>query len=396
MALIAAVVLAPLSLAAPLKVYILAGQSNMEGHAHVRTFPHIAMDPETKPMYEMMTNDIGEAVTAERVWISYSGAKKGERLVQEGKLAAGYGAPVNGPKIGPEYTFGLTLEERIDGPILIIKTAWGGRSLSGNFRPPSCRPINESDLSEKEKEAFTSKGKNIEEKLLEVNQKVGLEYQWMVDHVKDVLANIKRVYPDYDESQGYELAGFVWFQGFNDLVNKFTYPNREEPDGFKEYTRLLTHFIKDVRKDFDAPKMPFVIGVMGLGGPIDMKTANIYQKRQQNLRNAMAAPAIMPEFNGNVHAVLTEKCWDMEIGALDEKWEKLKIIKKGIQRKNGLTAEQIRAECDAATAEMFTKEELELKSMATSNGGYHYMGSAKIIGQIGVAFADALAPAKNN
>lgn len=376
--------------AAPLKVYILAGQSNMEGHAKIETFPHIAMDPKTKPMHDLMTDDKGEPVTADRVWISYSGAKKGERVVKEGKLSVGYGAPVGGVKIGPEYTFGLTLQEHIDSPILIIKTAWGGRSLAGNFRPPSCRPVTAADLNETEKAAMTSKGGSIEEKLEVVNAKAGVEYQWMIDHVKDVLANIQRVVPDHDPKDGYEIAGFVWFQGFNDLVNKYTYPKREEPGGFSEYTRLLTHFIRDVRKDLDAPNMPFVIGVMGLDGPIDRETADIYALRKQNLRDAMAAPAAMPEFKGNVHAVLTETFWDPELGALEEKREKLKDINQEIQRRKDLNQEQKRAEMDAARDKMYTREELDLMALAMSNGGYHYMGSAKILGQIGVAFAEAL------
>ncbi len=378
--------------AAPLKVYILAGQSNMEGHARVSTFAHVAQDPESKELAKLMMNDKGEPRSAERVWISYSGAKNGERVVKEGKLTADYGAPVKGPKIGPEYTFGLTLEQRVDGPILLIKTAWGGRSLSGNFRPPSCRPITAADLNDTEKEAMTSKGASIDEKLKVVNEKAGVEYQWMVDHVKDVLANIKRVYPEYDPAQGYEIAGFVWFQGFNDLVNKFTYPKREEPDGFKEYTRLLSHFIRDVRKDFDAPNMPFVIGVMGLDGPIDKGTASIQKIRQQNLRDAMAAPAAMPEFKGNVHAVLTEKCWDSQLGALEDRRNLYKEKIQAAQRDKKLSEEERNALVEKLRSETFTPEQQQLFDTAISNFGYHYLGSAKIVGRIGVAFADALTP----
>ena len=40
----------------------------------------------------------------------------------------------------------------------------------------------------------------------------------MIEHVRKVLADIKRVVPEYDPKQGYELAGFVWFQGFNDYI----------------------------------------------------------------------------------------------------------------------------------------------------------------------------------
>ncbi len=47
------------------------------------------------------------------------------------------------------------------------------------------------------------------------------------------------------------LAGFVWLQGFNDLVDGQTYPNGD----YDEYSAVGT-FIRDVRNDLSAPKMP--------------------------------------------------------------------------------------------------------------------------------------------
>ena len=88
----------------------------------------------------------------------------------------------------------------------------------------------------------------------------------MIEHVRKVLADIKRVVPEYDPKQGYELAGFVWFQGFNDLVSDWTYDKRNQPGGYDLYGATAGDFIRDVRKDLSAPKMPFVIGVMGIGG----------------------------------------------------------------------------------------------------------------------------------
>lgn len=41
--------LSPYALAKPLKVFILAGQSNMEGHAAISTFDYIGKDPLTAP-----------------------------------------------------------------------------------------------------------------------------------------------------------------------------------------------------------------------------------------------------------------------------------------------------------------------------------------------------------
>ncbi len=121
--------------AAPLKVFILAGQSNMEGHAKIETFDYIGDDPATAPLLKRMRDDKGEPRVCDHTWISYftgkyDGSANGEGT---GKLTAGYGArddatKSNG-KIGPEFTFGLTMEAALKEPILIIKTAWGGRSL---------------------------------------------------------------------------------------------------------------------------------------------------------------------------------------------------------------------------------------------------------------------------
>ena len=56
--------------AKPLRVYILAGQSNMQGHAHVRTFDAIGMDPKTAPMLKEMRGADGTPRVCEKVWIS--------------------------------------------------------------------------------------------------------------------------------------------------------------------------------------------------------------------------------------------------------------------------------------------------------------------------------------
>ena len=58
-----------------------------------------------------------------------------DRNVKSGKLGVGYGA--DNIKIGPEYGFGLSMAQKIKGPILLIKASWGGKSLMYDFRPPS-------------------------------------------------------------------------------------------------------------------------------------------------------------------------------------------------------------------------------------------------------------------
>ncbi len=97
--------------AKPLKVFILCGQSNMEGHAQTRTFPAIAKDPKTADLYKEMVDADGKPVVCDDVWIAYSyGDFSGNPVGKKsGKLTAGFGSQhhVGTGKIGPEFTFGI-------------------------------------------------------------------------------------------------------------------------------------------------------------------------------------------------------------------------------------------------------------------------------------------------
>jgi hypothetical protein len=363
----------PRTEAKALKVYILAGQSNMQGHAKTTTFDYIGMDPKTAPILKEMRNSDGSPLVCEKVWISSVEGPK------QGKLTAGYGASARGPKIGPEFTFGIYMQKIVNEPILIIKTAWGGKSLHTDFRPPSggAYEFNESEL-----EAYKKKGKDINKAKADKIKATGHYYRLMLDHVKNVLKDPKKVCPAYDAKDGYELAGFVWFQGWNDMVNRNTYPNRDKPGGYDLYSKLMADFIRDVRKDLSVPKMPFVIGVMGVGG--------VNNSKQNHFRQAMAAPAALPEFKGNVTAVMTEKYWDPVLGELAERWNKVKSKSRSLSKDKSLTKAQRNVALDKFKAQTYTPEETALREKGASNAAYHYLGSAKILAQIGKAFAEAM------
>ncbi len=369
----------------PLQVFILAGQSNMQGHAKVSTFEHIGMDPATKPMLAEMLGADGKPKVCERVWITSLGCAEAE---QTGKLTAGFGASPE--KIGPEFTFGLTMQKFTDAPILLIKTSWGGKSLNTDFRPPSAGPyvFNEAQLA-----AFQKQGKDVAAMKAEKEKVTGVYYRLMVEHVKMVLGDIKRVVPDYDAARGYELAGFAWLQGWNDMVDGGTYPTRDKPGGYDAYSTAMAHFIRDVRRDLNAPKLPFVIGVMGVGGP----TADYgpdqqrYKATHQNFRDAMAAPAQLPEFKGNVVAVLTEKYWDRELTAAKAKENELKQRAKKLATEGKLTPADEKAALEKLRAEGLTERERQVMEKGISNAEFHYLGSAKILGGVGKGLAEAMA-----
>ena len=375
--------------AKPLKVYLLVGQSNMQGHAAERTLGHMAMDAETAPLLKAIQNADGSAKIHDQIWIS-SIEETEESGVKEGKLTVGYGAGGRDPKIGPELTFGITMQKHVGEAVLLIKTAWGGKSLNTDFRPPSAGPY---VFNSKQIENFKKRGRNLVEVRQEKINSTGVYYRAMLEHIRKVLGDIKRVYPDYDAKSGYELSGFVWFQGWNDMVDSGTYPLRGQVGSYDAYSRNLAHFIRDVRKDLNAPKLPFVIGVMGAGGPIAKYGPE--QKRYADIhgefRKAMAAPANLPEFRGNVTAVRTENYWDGELSELVERRSKINAKRRELSKDESLNRDQRDKALADFNAKLFTKEELQILEIGVSNAAYHYLGSAKILGQIGKAFADALA-----
>ena len=395
----------------PLKVYILAGQSNMEGHAKVETFDYIGDDPATAPMLTLMRGADGKPRVCEKVWISYLTGPRDNPGEGFGKLTAGYGARRNptedGGKIGPELTFGITMSKATDSPILIIKTAWGGKSLNTDFRPPSAGPY---EFSEAQLENLKKRGKDIKQAKADKAVRTGHYYRLMIKHVKHVLGDIKRVVPDYDPEQGYEIAGFAWFQGWNDMVDSGTYPNRSKPGGYAKYGEWLADFIRDVRKDLRAPKMPFVIGMMGVGG---------VQEKPNYFRQAMAAPASMPEFKGNVAAVQTAPYWDKPLADIAAKFGRVGKVRYYLRKGNvpgrvvsrnyptayllrrqywdtpiedrKMTKEEQQAYIKEYRAKLITPEDEAMWKRGASNAGYHYLGCAKTMALIGKAFADAMA-----
>jgi alpha-galactosidase len=368
----------------PLKVYILAGQSNMQGHASISTFDALADDPKTAPLLTEMRGPDGKPRVCDNVWISSIGClgdAYADMTEAKGRLTTGFGAPED--KIGPEFTFGLTMEKALREPILVIKTSWGGRSLHTDFRPPSAGAFawREGELAERKKN-----GEDIEKLQAEKVAATGLIYRAMIDHVRMVLKDIKRVVPEYDEKQGYELAGFVWFQGFNDYVDGGIYPEQDKPDGYDMYATLLGHLIRDVRKDLAAPNLPFVVGVMGIDGLRGDRTAPM-----RNFRAAQRKPATLAEFQGNVFTVETAAFWDDELEKLAERmdscWPKVdaKVAEQKAQNPDADSWENKMK----LMAENFTAAEWK-RLAGASNGGYHYLGAAKILAPIGRAFAEAL------
>ena len=365
-----------------LQIFILAGQSNMVGHSYYITIPTLltAKEPEVRKLANLvfkkdakisraviedliatrmkrdelskglrkkkikaaaheaaqaeikklqaqvddkMQNIKDTFVVSKQVYItSIADGNKGS-----GPLTVGYGGSRD--KIGPEFGFGLSMAQKLDAPILIIKTSWGGKSLNYNFRPPSAGPY---ELNEKEKAG---------DKAAEIKKNASLNWRMMNEAVHNVLKDLKKHHPAYDAAFGYDVAGFVWFQGFNDQFS----------DEFRNnYRDNMIHFVKDVRKEYKTANMPFVIGVLGTNMTKEGVDKNAVSVAQ---REAAAAP----EFKGKVASVESYKVYDLEA----------------------------RKVYDSGWAKHFAEW-----CVVGSDRPYHYLGSGKFFVRLGDAFANGM------
>lgn len=377
-------------------IYLLLGQSNMQGHARQETFVALGDDPATKPLWDELRGDGDRLRTIPNVRIAYlthSGDGDGE---VRGVLGPGFGARRDAArddgKVGPELAFGMRVGKAHAGPVLLVKAAWGGKSLHTDFRPPSAGPYG---FRPAELEAMRKQGKDVEELQAEKRAATGVYYLKTVEYVRQVLADLPAYCPDYDAEQGHRLAGVVWFQGWNDMVDGTVYPDRNQPGGFDAYTECLGHLIRDLRRDLAVPELPFVIGVMGVDG--EVAPGDERRRVHRHFQQAMAAPAALPEFRDNVAAVATGPYWDAPLAAIDAKLAEVREYerrlrtkhKDGPNRDGSLDAEAQQELVAEFRRAKVSPEEEAAWARGASNAGYHYLGSGKTMAQIGAAFAAA-------
>lgn len=316
------------------KVFILAGQSNMEGKAPNALLEHQATDAKTKDLFKHLRHG-DEWIVRDDAFIKF--------LNRKGGLTIGYGSP---NRTGVELEFGTVMADHFDEPVLLIKTAWGGHSLFKLFRPPSAGMPSDEALQQELAKAQDRVKKNNEKNnktdplptMDDIKEPYGSSYRNMLAEVKDVQENYAELFPEL-KGKKLEIAGFVWFQGWNDQYG-----------AQDEYESNMKHFIHDVRKDLDAPKLPFVIGVMGQNGSKEPKGAML------TIQTAQLAMNDVPQFQGNVKAIRTDVLVDKAAEELYPKW----------------------------------RENFEQWQKTGGDFGYHYMGSAIWFNRIGHAMGEAM------
>src|SRR6186997_1517317 len=120
----------------------------------------------------------------------------------------------------------------------------------------------------------------------DIKKPFGSSYREMMAEVNAALADPGALFPALAGHEP-ELTGFVWFQGWNDMINaEYT----------AQYAANLAHFIRDVRKDLKTPAQPVVVVQMGVDG---LNAGENIKK----FKAAQAEACALPEFKGNVTMV---------------------------------------------------------------------------------------------
>jgi ribosomal protein L29 len=399
------------------KVYILAGQSNMEEKAGFQPLAWQVGQEKYRDRYTHLIKDGDHAAFSKRYEASiakdpknpiYSFSERKDVWMcnhgKHGNLSADY--LKNNSKFGLEVNFGHAMGNQYDEQVLIIKTAWGGRAIHRGYRPPSAIPSDDqlrsewdtivADQKAKKEKALAEYPKKLEEynkKLsefettkaagsLKKNQKApkkpkdpakqrsrgpktyeeyknsyGSDYRNMMTEVKAALANLKTNHPAYRD-QGYEIKGFVWFQGYNDMFAE---------EARNNYGTNLVKLIKDVKKELIAPQMQTVIGQMGHNGDLkglyqekkDKATGKMVMSGNGAIRKAQLEASQHSDIKDSTALVRTAPFWDMECDAIYRgpgSWKK-----------------------DVAKWQQFGADR-----------PYHYYGSPWFFSQVGTAFGKAM------
>ena len=200
----------------PIKVFLLMGQSNMNGRGTVGGLEKLnrELPDEYPPSLMKIRND---------VWILGANGFGISEQTESYRLEPGFG---QWKYFGPELGFGHAMGDHFDQPVLLIKSFGGGTPLATQWISPSA--------AERRGEKGPLDGHRA-------------AFQGSFNKVKTLCENLELLYDEYDPDQGYQLMGILWVHG--------------NADGGKyadQYEDNLTDFITDWRTAFGLPDLPFV------------------------------------------------------------------------------------------------------------------------------------------
>lgn len=278
----------------PVKVYILMGQSNMLEMGKVAGDKDGTLEYaiKSKGLYPYLVDDKGnwtERMDVRNVAVMGSGGP-GKTQVRKNDWLK-----VAGGKIGVEIGIGQQMGQFHAEPVLILKSAIGNRSLGWDLLPPGSPSYEFTDPKDGKTYVYAGYGQTPLrwEKGTEpepIGWKAGVQYDGDIARAKQVLSELDKYYPGAKE---YEIAGFFWWQGDKDRYNA---------GHSQKYEKNLVNLIKQLRKEFDAPRAKFVCATLG---QTDKENPTGNEKDIIEAQFAISDPGKHPEFKGDTATVYT-------------------------------------------------------------------------------------------
>ena len=134
-------------------------------------------DPKKAAQFSQLKDAVGNWIVRDDVFVRF----KTRHETKKGGLSIGFAGYPGKHHIGPEFQFGHVAGSAFEEPVLLIKTAWGGKSLFKDFRPPSA------------------------------GGETGPYYKQMIQEVREALNNVSTEFPSLADRK-LNISGFVWMQ----------------------------------------------------------------------------------------------------------------------------------------------------------------------------------------
>jgi len=274
----------PADMSKPVQVYILLGQSNMVGAGKVAGGEgSLENAVKAKNKYPYLVDEAGNWTERKDVrYVRVMGSGTGEMRQFNNEWMT-----ITGGNIGPEIGIGHYVGHVTDAPVMILKSCIGNRSLGWDLLPPGSERFEfEGKIYAGYKDSPDSWDKGTEPK--PIGWYAGMQYDGDTANAKAVLAELDTYYPG---AKGYEIAGFCFWQGDKDRYNA-AHASR--------YEQNLVQFIKQLRKDFNAPSAKFVVATLGQTKKGDGGNEGKILEAQLAVDGNSGK---YPEFKGNVASV---------------------------------------------------------------------------------------------
>jgi len=227
-------------------------------------------------------------------WVVRKDAHVNDAYMGKGKDAP-FSPMWRGGTFGPEVGFGSVIATYHDEPVILMKVDIGNRSLGWDILPPGSERFQIGDTMYAGYKDGQSNWPVSQGEPKQGGWYAGKQYDEYTASIHHVLDNFAEIYPQYAD-QGYEIAGFVWWQGHKDQNEVHA----------SRYATNFANLVKAWRKEFNAPNAPWVLATIAFDG---WKLSGPGKMVAEAQLSVDGDAGVFPEHKGNVKTVEARDFW---------------------------------------------------------------------------------------